>query len=255
MTLTKPPKTIVPRKQMGVSTKPPEIPQFNLQQLNMVQIAQDLSKMINQPNPRGWIRKKFQTWKLELDNERINQIATYVERIRAVNQSMQNLQYELFMSPQIISDMINGYYLEAQQKTELQIQEHTDKLHALEEQMKAREIANDRARAEIEQIRSSTRLTQLQGNLLAKIVNELDLENITPEQAFVLVKALNPMANAQVDFASQQMMIEAQIEKMKAEASRIRAEADKEYAQDEQDKFVHGQIRQRYNKPGNTPKS
>jgi hypothetical protein len=185
----------------------------------MVQIAQDLSKMINKPNPSGWIRKTFQTWKLELDNSRLNQIVDYIEKVRSANKSVTDLQYELFMSPQILSDLINGYHLEAQQKIELQIKHHESALHSIREEMRGRELTNEKVKAEIEQMRAHTRLTELQVYLLQKIVMEVDLNSITPAQAFVLVKALNPAADARVDFASQQLMIEAQLERMKAETA------------------------------------
>lgn len=227
-------------------TNLPNIPKFNLSQLNMVQIAHDLSTMMNKPNPSGWLGKWWGNKKLDLDNDRISHMANYIERVRSLNQSMINAQAELFLSAQVLEDIINGYYIEAERKAEKQLKEHENLIHSLNDEMEKREITNDRARAEIEAIRATTRLTEIQGKVLEKLVNELDLANITPAQAFVFVKSLNPNADANVDFASQQLMLEAQLDQMKATTAKKVHEARREGIQADQDNLAYIQTKKKY---------
>ena len=102
----------------------------------------------------------------------------------------------------------------------------------------------ERVRAEIADMQANTRITELQAALLEKVVNELDLANITPSQAFVLVKALNPKGEKEVDLG----MMEAEIDKMKAETEKIRAEKDGLIIQSDLDKAHSNKAKEKLKK-------
>lgn len=202
------------------------IPAFNLSKINVVQLARDLSRQIQTPQPKGWLSKWWTNSKLPYDNNRITLLNEYVEKVIQINQSITQMQYHLYIQPMVLDNLIQGYELEAFQAAELQIAEHSRKLTELEEQKKRDEEETRLKKAQTLKVIGEARMIALQGRLLEKIINELDLDNITPEQAFILVKALNPEANAAIDFASQQLMVEAKIEQMKAQTEKLKHEAD-----------------------------
>ena len=152
-----------------------------------------------------------------------------------------------------------------QHQLEIQDAEHEENLASLRTQrtdIKRREIDMakiqadaDKVKAEAFDLISRANLTKPQLALLNKIIAEFDLTNISPDQAIDLIKTLSLVVNQQGNFITQQKMIEQQIEKMKAETANLEAKTDGQRAQVEQDKFVHGEVRKRYNKPGDTPKS
>lgn len=83
-------------------------------------------------------------------------------------------------------------------------------------------LENDKIRLEHERIKAENRLVELRGDLIEKITTELDMKNISPPQAFVLIKALNPNSKDSDVFMAQE-----QLDQMKAEADLKKAEARK----------------------------
>jgi len=220
-----------------------DIPQFDLQRLNMVQIAEDLSQMLNSPAPQTWLGKWFGNKKIRLDNERVTEISEYISRIRLINENVTNLQAELVLSPSVLQGIIDGHFAKAKREAELQIKFHLDQLKQIDDQAAARGIQLDRAKAEIEDLRANTHLTKIKGRLLEKIVDELNIDSISASQAFVLVKALNPNANA--EYGAQDAMIAEQLEKMKVENRKSLAQARREeYQADLEGHNVQAQIRE-----------
>src|SRR5574341_20150 len=78
------------------------IPAFPLEKVNVVQLAQDLSKMLDKPAPSSWLGKWFSNNKLELDNDRLSAIESYVTRVSTVNRSITNMQSELYLQPTVL---------------------------------------------------------------------------------------------------------------------------------------------------------
>lgn len=210
---------------------PADIPIFDLKQLNMVQTVQELSELMNKPRPKMLLFKWWQAKHIPYDRQRINWLFEYLKQVREINQETVNLQAELFISQAVVEDLIQGYQDKARMLKELQFKEHEFALHALENQMEQKELANEKLRAEIDNMKTMNALTNMQVKLLDKVITEFDLNHITPEQAFVLVKAMNPQASADVDFYSQRMLVEQQLERMKAETAKIIEQAKQEGSQ------------------------
>lgn len=205
-----------------------DIPAFDLTRLNMVQIAQDLSTMISTPSPKSWLGKWFGNKKLHLDNNRISEISAYISRIRVINEQTTKLQAELYLSPTVLENLIQGHIAEAKRLAERQIADHEEYLQRVRDEQEGRQITLAKARLEIERLRAQVAIDAARARLLDKVVTELDLEKISPAQAFVLIKALNPQADATVDFASKEMMLNAQIADMEAATLKKRHEARRE---------------------------
>jgi hypothetical protein len=205
-----------------------KVPSFDLSNINVVELANTLSAHITRPQSAGWLSRWWQDRKLPKDNARLMQLQVYVDNLIKINDSITDMQHKLFIQPQVLNHMISGNLLRMRQEMELQIRQHQDNMDRLDDENEMRKAQVAKVKAEAAQLEANAILTQLQGTLLRRIIDELDLSNITPQQAFVLVKALNPLAGKDIDLASQQLLIEGQLEKYKAEAEMIRAQAKQE---------------------------
>jgi len=221
----------------GAVTRKENLPQFDLSKINVVQLAQDLSRQIQTPQPKGWLSKWWTNKKLPYDNDRIGHLTDYVRRVREINSEITEMQYQLYIQPKVLENLIQGYELEAMRQADIQVAEHERQIAEINEQRKRDEEETLLLKAQVNKAVNEARMVGLQADLLDKIITELDINNITPEQAFVLVKALNPEASANVDFASQQLMLEAQIDRMKAETLKKKYEAEREAQQSRLEKY------------------
>ena len=109
---------------------------------------------------------------------------------------------------------------------EAEIAQH--KLHAVKLLQEA--YIAEKVHAEATQLFANARITKIQGDLLNKIIEDMDFKNITSSQAYVLVKAINPMASFDVDITAKDAMVEEQLNKLKEENRMLKAQADEEVA-------------------------
>ena len=102
----------------------------------------------------------------------------------------------------------------------------------------AMRIGNDNLRQEVSAIAANNSITFGQADLIKKILYEVSVNTITPAQAYVWVKSLNPIADVQIDMASQELMIREELEAKRAENRKKVAEARREEAQAELDEYT-----------------
>lgn len=190
-----------------------KIQTYNINEYKFQQLINKVERSLNSSQKPSdcffvWSAER-QVQKKRLDVEHQRLILEEIRNLGLTVQEYANTEAYLFLMPELVQDIIDGH----RAKVKLAAKEFSDNLKRIDDEAKTRQLANSRVEAEIRQLAANSRLTELQGNLLQKVLSELDLKNITTEQAFVLVKALNPQANADVDFA----MVNAQMEKFKAE--------------------------------------
>ncbi len=97
--------------------------------------------------------------------------------------------------------------------------------------------------AEIRHLDGKTKLLDGHYRILDKIVNELDINNINSSQAFVLVKALNPMSNDNINILTQEALIKEQIEKMRVENDLTRSTVEDKKLETEYKKWKQEQAK------------
>jgi hypothetical protein len=94
----------------------------------------------------------------------------------------------------------------------------------IETQIKQHQDEIERIKAEASRLKANSKLIKLQNELFRRIIDELDLGNITPQQAFILIKELKPSAGKESDLSARLSIIEGQLEKFKVEAAMIKAQ-------------------------------
>jgi hypothetical protein len=188
------------------SSKIPSVPCLPLEQITAFQLVKDLSKMLDKPAPRTWLGKFLSVRRLELDNERIGQISDYIERVRVINQSITNMQAELFLQPAVLQRIIDGDAIGAERLAELQFAEHRNAVAKHEDEMKARQIqleagslANLKTRAEINAMEAKTKAEHAKADLIKYVVENIDLKNM-PQilQTFVVQSIINPQGGGNI---------------------------------------------------------
>ncbi len=188
--------------------------------LSLQELYQQLKQSINSPKPR--LLKVWGNRKLELDAERTRWLISQIDAFGDSIDSLARVKAKMLLTPQMIQDLVNGYYAEAKLKAE----EMVTKLHEQDMQRKTREAELKRKDLENEKLEAENTLIKLQAELLKKVVNEMEIENITASQAFVLIKALDPKSDDNLDFQSKEKMVEEELAKMREENRIIRSEAE-----------------------------
>lgn len=204
-------------------------PDVNLDLLEVDKLTKQLIDNFQQNNDTGIIRSFFRTKKYEKQKEMIGAMEQLVASIRSISKSAEDFKTHLFAKQYILPLIIQGQIEEAQRaivvareeyKTFLVKQEiDRQRAHAELDRIK---LENDSIRLDHELKRAENRLVTLRGDLIDKVTNDLDLKNISPPQAFVLIKALNPNSKESDVFMAQE-----QLEQMKAEAEIKKATARK----------------------------
>jgi hypothetical protein len=219
----------------AITVKGPAVGTFDLSKVNVVELASSLSQHLSRPQSAGWLSRWWQDRKLPKDNERVMMLQQYVDNLIKTHDSITNMQYKLFIQPEVLNHFIVGNRLRMEQEIERLVKQHEDDMRRIDDENEMRKAQVEKLKAEIEkmqaealQMKASAWIIQLQGTLLNRIINEVDLSNISLQQAFVLVKALNPMAGKDIDLATQQLMVEGELEKAKAETEVLRAQAKQE---------------------------
>lgn len=189
--------------------------------IDAVNLAQNLSKAINQPAPRTWIGRWFQTRRIDLDGQRIDFLCAYIEKIKQVNQMATQVQAELTVAPQILEYIIQGNVLRAQQEIELQVKSHQNEIARLDDEIQARNIQLDKARVEVDKGKAEVEKMRASNQLILAALNDPD-----PIRALLAIKAMNPEADAQVASIMDELF-KGKIEKEKAEVAKLWAEEKK----------------------------
>jgi hypothetical protein len=217
--------------QLSTNNNLPAIPTFDLTQMNLVQLAENLRTELNRPRPRTIWFKKRGVKKAELDAEHQRLILSQISNLRAINSELINLQADLFLSPDMLQAIITDRTADIKRKMELFALEHQNKTHSIKSEITARDytleamtLSNEAMRltniektATVNRLIQDTRMIALHADIIEKIKVELDFNNLTATQAFILIKLLDTKSNPQMEAMSTDAIMSEMINKMKAE--------------------------------------
>lgn len=197
--------------------------------------------------------------KIKLERERVNDLLSIIDRAIETNRNIIRYNVDVFITQQTLERLalehvvnLEKYARSVLREEELLARLHIDNLDKVDddaderkEKIRAIKIANDKVTAEINHMQATTRITNAQADILDRIKTELNLSNITSSQAFVLVKALDPKASADTDFAVREAMMNAEIDRMKAETAKAHEQAEQEKTNTEHKKWKNERERNR----------
>lgn len=239
--------------------------EIDLSRVSLEGLVAELAQITAKPSPiffKGWGNRR-----LQLDIDRINLIRGYIESLRAAGNSFIEFQSDAVLSfekvknlTEIKSNTLKLDLAESKLRLDLVNVEYETKMKDLkvdvdlkEAELKKRQVeiedlqnqAKERAkRLEMEEkmndvkikvietkVNDESRFNKSRSELLDKIVKEMDMNNINPSQAFILINALAPGANDDLNFQTRADLIREELEKMKAENRYKTAEAKEREAQ------------------------
>lgn len=213
---------------------------------NSSSLITELANQYNKNNDIGVIRSWFRKGRHKANEEHLTALFERVQHIREHAKGLSEFQAELLTQ----RDRLENEIIRITEASEIAVEQQREEYetfvarHQVERERAQLELArlnleNERIKLEHVKMKAETRIIDLRGNLIDKITAELDLNNISSQQAFVLIKALN-QENTEADI----FMAEGQLEQMKAEAQLKRAEAkkaehDAEYAKFKMDENIN----------------
>ncbi|MFA7382857.1 MAG: hypothetical protein WC001_05355 [Desulfurivibrionaceae bacterium] len=201
----------------------------NLDNLDVHNLVSELVSKYNQNNDVGVIQSWFRRNRLEGQEKHLQALLRLVRQVREHSSDLLEFKARLISQREVLGNLIIQQVEESQFNVDRQreghqtfiVQQEMERQRAHGEHVRIK-LENDKVRLESERIIAENRLVELRGTLIEKITTELDMKNISPPQAFVLIKALNPNSKD-----SDVYMAQEALDKMKAEADIKRAEARK----------------------------
>lgn len=231
-------------------------------------VLRNLLIAINSPAPvifKGWGNRR-----LEMDVDRVKIITSYIQEVQSAGAAFMDLRADAVLSFEKLKslteikrndlerqvkesklkiDLVNAQYenkirdikievdlKEANLKMkEVEILEREAQIKDRERELAMKEKMND-AKIDVMKIKvnDDSKYAQARADLLDRIIEEMDFNNISPSQAFVLINALSPGTLDDTNFQTKAEMIKEELNKMRAETQYKSAEAkEKQAAADE----------------------
>lgn len=178
-------------------------------------MAKNLEQSLKASNPSScffiWGAKR-QVKRQELNAEHQRWVLSQIQNLRAINNELVNLKAEVFLSYEMIDNLIDGYRAEAERKAELALETH---LTAVYEQQKTREkLTLGKRREEAEVI-----LLEQKAQLIKFIMDSVSLDDLKPHHKTLLVQAmLNPQGNQYMDIETLEEIKQYAINEAEAKA-------------------------------------
>lgn len=216
-------------------------PVFNLDELNVVELCNQLKNELNdRSEPWFLFTSARRNQKLSLKRERIEILQRTVESMISVNASLAKARADMLLSQAVTESIINNHFIEQALLDELRQREHVDKLQSVDDTARERlvrlesiEIANLQARAEINALEAKTKGEHAKADLIRNVVDSINLKDL-PQilQTYVITSVINPSGNATVgDLELQSELREFVTKEAAAKARLLNAQADQSQSQ------------------------
>lgn len=242
--------------------------EIDLSNVTLKGLVGQMAYLTTKPGPiffKGWGNRR-----LELDIERVRLIQRYIESVRSAGSSLAEFQADAVLSFEKVKalteikqndlktqiqesklrlDLVTVKYeseianlkLDVElkksdlEKSQMEIKEMKSQIEMRERELAMQEKMND-VKAEVLTIKinDDSAFSKSRTGLLDTIVTEMDMNNISPSQAFVLINALSPGSTDDINFQTRSEMIKEELEKMRAESKYKSAEAKEKEAEAEE---------------------
>lgn len=246
-------------------TQNKNVNEIDLSTVTLNGMVGQMAYLMTKPGPvffKGWGNRR-----LQLDIDRVYLIQNYIEAVRRTGSSMAEFQADAVLSfdkvkalteikhndlktqiqeSKLRLDLVTAKYeseianmkldLEIKQtdleEKHIEIEDMKSQLSIREREIAMREKMNDVKVKVLEiKVNDDSAFSKSRTGLLDTIVQEMDMNNISPSQAFVLINALSPGSTDDINFQTRSEMIKEELEKMKAESKYKSAEAKEKEAE------------------------
>lgn len=210
----------------------------NLDLLDVHKLVKDLASKYNENNDIGVIASWFRRRKLGATEKHLQSLLALVSEVRKHAGSLQEFKAQLVTQQVVLQHRIVAIIDEARFAVARQRSDHELYLLGNDVERQKRELELERIRLEnmlaaldVEKKRAEVALDwqkvtllEQKGVLIEKIISELNFQDLSMKQVFVLIEMVKESrSNADI------LTAEAQWERMKAEAREAEARADQEH--------------------------
>ncbi len=211
--------------------------QVDLNSLGVHSLVNELILKYNQNNDVGVIRSWLKRRKVEAQNQQLSSLFGLVTNIRENASDLVEFKAQLMSQQMVMGSRITAIIEEAKFAVDRQRQEQKTfiirqaaereqanlMLERLKHENEAARWQAEAARFEAEDLKQKARITELRGDLIAKIIRELSFAEINMKQVFVLIEMVKDASSRDDLFTA-----DARWEQLKAEADKTQALADQE---------------------------
>ena len=219
----------------------------DLSRLDIHVLTNDLLiKRYNENNDDGIIRSFFKRLNIKSQDKRLGAMLDLVKTVREHSDSLIEYKAHLATQQKVFEIIADGKIQEARLMTLVKLEEYETLIATqrsdrkkLDLELDNLKIQNDHAHWEAEkakydagEAKQNARITELRGDLISKIIGELNFADINMKQVFVLIEMVKETQSPEDLLGA-----EAKWEQMKAEARKAEAQADQEQTKADYDQF------------------
>lgn len=228
---------------------------WDFSKITIEKLGKELESTINSRTPFLICFKERQNNKISLDNEKQKLIIDKINNLRIISDAFCRLQADAIFSQNFIDNLVENKIMEAEHFFEISRSEQRKNLKILDVDttLYGNLITHDvlkqeETRAEIRrknalasQEEEKTKESGKKNEIIDKILNGADFNNLTIQQTYILTTFLNTNANQFSEFDLREKMKDFLIQSVKAEADKksheangTKADVDLKYMKNEQ---------------------
>lgn len=231
----------------------PDLPIFDISNMNLVQLGRQLQESLNQGRP-GWIwLKKRQNEKIFLDEERLRALMAQIQDLRDMNSALLELDAEVYLTQERMSRIVQRYRehenfvdAEGHRLSEIAEAKHINEMQKLEDEIVSRqhsiealELENKRRKAEIDilkaqedNLKAQREKEDIRMGLMRKVVDKIDINELPDYlRTFVINSIFNPSQTITNEMQLMDDLREYALRRAAAETRQTEAEAKKHESQ------------------------
>jgi hypothetical protein len=212
----------------------PDVPTFDLTQLNLKQLAENLRQVLDKPRPSTIWFKKRGVKKAELDVEHQRLVLDQISNLRSINSELVNLQADLFFSQDMLQAIISDRTADIKRKMELFAKEHQVRIHGLNATIKsadldleAKELSNLNTKADINLKTAQTEESKAKAYFIKYVLESIDIASMPQTlQTYIISTIFSPNGTQFNDFDMQEQIKQFVVKTTEANALKAGAEAE-----------------------------
>jgi len=222
----------VPRKNMSPVKsnlpKLPNIPTFNLSELNVLQLSNNLKSLLNESpltnNLFAFTARSYNK-KLELERDRVRIVNNILTEAISINKNILQYSVDAFLTQQKLEYYITKFQIDVEiearalaRAEELMAKQHIDSLDVIDDGKKLRKEQLKKLELENAMLQSQTDEARTKVDFIKSILSQVNVKDMPPTlQAYITTSIINPNGTQFNDFDMQQQIKEFVIRKEAAD--------------------------------------
>ena len=215
----------------------PSIPTFNLSELNVLQLSNNLKSILNESpltnNLFVFTGRRYNK-KLELERDRVRLINSILTEAISINKNILQYSVDTFLTQQKLEYYIGKFQLDIEREAnaiareeELLNKQHINNLDKIDDENKLRKVQIKKYELENAMLEAQTDEARTKVDFIRNVLGQVNVKDMPPTlQAYITTSIINPNGTQFNDFDMQQQIKEFVIRKEKADTTIKESQAD-----------------------------